>query len=588
MTKADLSFSGSDKPVPAFMMNEAQMHTFFEGLERVDHVAFDTESNGLDIRTEAGRVIGFSVSFRPYEGIDPFAAYIPVSHIDYNYSEGTWRKILEAVLQKTLIMHNAKHDLKAIEKLGYYFDGPYYDTMLMAHMLDENLPSKSLDYVAQRYTGERKERSEAMQMTIDAFGWGMLPAEMTAEYAQHDAYITLLVFEKLKPKFDKEVEPACWEFEQEFSRVLAEIEATGVRIDPDFIRHEIERGAALMDDIAYSIGLNPGSTKDLNELLIERLNLPVVKNTPAGRPSFDKKTMEEYDILLENLGSPLARDILTYRGWQKTVSSTYRPLLELVSADGRVRPNFKIHGTRTGRLSCERPNLQQIPRTSVYDWNGGSKRAFVAEPGWELWDFDYRNLEFRLAAAAADERELLDIFNTGRDVFSEMAASLSMKRQDVKTLVYTIMFGGGRKRIATVFNVSPDRADEILEGFYERYPSLRETAKKAQSYARKHGRIPIWTGRYRHFDDPRNQAHKAFNSLIQGGAADLVKRQLVRVANILDPSEARIVLTVHDSLVIEIERPHVETYVPEIVKTMEAVHPDFGVKFEVEAKRWGE
>lgn len=574
--------------IPDFVLSDQQISTFFEGLAMVNTVALDTESSGADLRDSTGHVIGFSVAFRPVEVMEPFSAYFPVRHVDFNYDRTLITSVMRGLQGKTLVMHNAKHDLVALDRMGFPWNGPFMDTMLMAHMVDENLPNKSLDYLARRFTGEHKERSRAMQAFIDAFGWEFLPAEMVAEYGEHDALITLLLFEYLTTFWKREGLEVYWDKPEgaEFTRVLAEIERTGVRIDSDFINSEIAKGRFLMEDIADTLGLNPASTKELGELLLERLHLPVVKETPAGRPSFDKKTMETYDELLSGLGNPVADHILSFRGWQKVVSSTYEPLLQLVSSDGRVRPNFKIHGTVTGRLSCERPNLQQIPRSSTHDWNGGTKRAFIADPGWALINFDYKNLEFRLAAAYANQPELLSIFNSGRDVFSEMALSLGMSRQDTKTLVYTIMFGGGVARISAVFNVDQYRARDILEGFYQRYPELRKASRTAQNIVDRKAKIQLWSGRYRHFDNPSRDAHKAWNSMIQGGAADIVKRQLVRVHRALDPSEARIVLTVHDSLVIEIKTDRVDALVPDIRAIMETVIPDFGVKFEVEVEPW--
>lgn len=582
--KAD---QGSERSIPDFFMSTQQLDLLMEGLTHVKYVALDTESSGLDLRDGTGRVLGFSIAFEVVNGM-VFSGYFPVTHIDFNYDESIVRRIMTGLQGKTLIMHNAKHDLVALDRMGYPWTGRFMDTMLMAHMLDENLPNKSLDYLARRFVGEHKERSDFMQKYINAFGWGMLPADVVQEYAEHDAVITLKLFKYLKPQWDKEGLKDYWGNAEgaEFTRVLAEIERTGVRLDQDFIAQEIAKGRFLMDDIEATLDANPASSLGLQRLLLEELGLPVIKRTPAGKPSFDRATMEQYDVLLEDLGNPVASYVLTYRGWQKVVSSTYEPLLQLVGPDGRVRPNFKIHGTVTGRLSCERPNLQQIPRSSTHDWNGNAKRAFIADPGWRLINFDYKNLEFRLAAAYANQPELLAFFNSGRDVFSEMALSLGMQRQDVKTLVYTIMFGGGVNRISTVFKVPEHQARDLLEDFYFKYPELRKASNMAQSIVRRKGKIQLWSGRYRHFDNAERASHKAFNSMIQGGAADIVKRQIVRVHRALDPSEARIVLTVHDSLVVEIKDDKVDELIPDIQALMETVIPDFGVKFEVEVEPW--
>jgi DNA polymerase-1 len=342
-----------------------------------------------------------------------------------------------------------------------------------------------------------------------------------------------------------------------------------------------------MQGIMSKIGRNPSAPTDLQALLLEELNLPVVAETPGGKPSFNRAAMEKYDILLSDLGSDLARDILIYRGWTKAISSSYENYLKYVSADGRVRPNYKIHGTVTGRLSCEKPNLQQIPRASQHDWDGGLKAAFIPADDWELWDFDYKNLELRLGAAYAGEEGLRNIFAAGRDVFSEMAAELGFSRQDTKTLVYTMQFGGGRQRIADVFGVTLAEAEVIRDRFFQRYPGMFVAMKKAERTANKNSKVKLWSGRYRHFNGS-DQTYKAFNAAIQGGAADIVKRQIVRVHSSLDPDEARILLTVHDSIVVEIRKDRVEVLAPKIKEIMETIIPDFGVRFEVDYKKWGE
>jgi DNA polymerase-1 len=458
--------------------------------------------------------------------------------------------------------------------------------MLMAHLLDEDLPNKSLDYIGEYYVGIRKNRSAEMQQYLDLFGWANVPAYAIQEYAAHDAYLTLLVFEFLKVRFDEEDLKEYWTYEQEFIRTLIAIEGPGIKLDSGFCHEQITTGEDVMNKMAAALGVNPASPKDLKTLLIDQMGLPVLKETPGGKPSFDKATMIKYEKLLAEQEDERASQILTYRGWQKAVSSSYRNYLGHVASNGRLRPNYKIHGTVTGRLSCEQPNLQQIPRRSTKPWDGGLKRAFIAEPGWELWDFDYSNLELRLGAAYAREESLINIVNSGRDVFSEMAMELGFSRQDTKTLVYTIQFGGGANRIREVFNVSPARAQEIRETFFDRYPGFRMVMSKAQRTAERNSKVKIWSGRYRHFKGADN-TYKAFNSIIQGGAADIVKRQIVRVHKTLDPAEARILLTVHDSIVVEIRKDRVEELVPEITRLMSTVIPDFGVNFDVEGRPWG-
>ena len=563
--------------------------TFLETLaeSKIKYVAVDTESNGKDHRDGSGHTWGLSVAFRLVEALPPFTMYFSVRHPDFKHRDDEIQMLFSILHTKTLVFHNAKFDLPALNDLGFDFKGQFFDTMLMVHILDEEMPSKALDYCAKYYIKDSKEKSPRFLAWLKVFGWEEMRYDIVEEYAAHDAFVTLLLFEFLLPRWQKEEldRGDYWREEQRFIRALIEIESTGVLINQDFVRSEIARGHKIMAEIEEALGVKPTGNA-LKDLLLDQLGLPVVKETPSGKPSFDKEAMAHYDEMLTELDSPVAKQILTYRGWQVAIGLSYENFLKYVSdADGRARPNFKIHGTVTGRLSCEKPNLQQIPRTSDKDWNGGLKAAFVPTPGWELWDFDYKNLELRLGAAYAEELELIKIFRSDQDVFTEMSKELGLTRQDTKTLVYTMQFGGGANRIATVFKVPHWQANSIRDNFFMKYPNMLSTMKKAEKAANANSKVRVWSGRYRHFNGAGT--YKAFNSAIQGGAADIVKRQITRIHNSLDSDVARIVLTVHDSLVVEIREDQVTTLRPMIKEMMETVIPDFGVPFDVDVKKWG-
>jgi DNA polymerase-1 len=298
--------------------------------------------------------------------------------------------------------------------------------------------------------------------------------------------------------------------------------------------------------------------------------------------------MELYDILLERQDSPIAKRVLEYRGWQKTVGSNYRAYLRLRSPDGRLRPNYKLHGTKTGRLSCSDPNLQQIPRESDKVWNGKLKQAFLPTRGYRLMEFDYSQLELRLATAYANEIELKQVFLEDRDIFTEMSKILGFNRQDTKTFVYSVQYGAGLDRLMHVFKVSRWRAEEMRETYKQSYPGFVKVEGIAKMRCRTRGKVQLWSGRYRHFFDRDSDAHKAFNSAILGGAADIVEHVMVRLFKEIDnEEECRMLLTVHDSVVFEIREDVVEDYKAAIIEIMSDVKPDFGVKFAVDGKEWG-
>ena len=299
-----------------------------------------------------------------------------------------------------------------------------------------------------------------------------------------------------------------------------------------------------------------------------------------------------YDQILEQRGDKRAKQVLAYRGWSKTTSSNYKPYLELLHPDGRLRPNFKMHGTRTGRLSCEQPNLQQIPRESYNDWNGRTKEAIIVEPGRKAIEFDYSQLEFRVGAAYGAVTRLLDAFNDpSRDVFDEMAALLGMERngnKGAKVLNYTLQFGGGATRISHVFGIEISAAQAIINNYYGQYPGLKIVAKFAENVCRDRGYIKYWSGRRRHITDP-DEVRKAFNSLCQGGGFEIVKRVMLEIDKAgLNNDECQLDLQVHDSIRASIEEGKEHIYIPEIKNIMENVRKfyDFGVKFKVGVHEW--
>lgn len=577
--------------------------TFNEALElfdTLDVISVDTETNGYDIRDGRGYGYGISIAGR-IPGLGVVSTYLPFRHPTGPSGTSHNLELLQlAELKKKienykgyLVFHNAKFDLESLRTFGIYYTGKFYCTMLMAHMINENFPySKSLDSCGKYYLkDEGKKMSPMFTGFLKVYGWSGMLAEIIFEYAAYDADLTFRLWEVLYEKFTKEQLQEYWDtHKQDFHHVIRAMERRGVRVDTNLCRKMTVLGENAMLDVVELLGdRNPGSPKTLKELLLDELGLPVVKRSQkTGAPSFDKKAMEVYEQILERQDSPIAEWILAYRGWQKSVSSNYKPYVELLSPDGRLRPNYKLHGTKTGRMSCEKPNLQQIPRSGEKPWNGQMKQAFIPEEGFRLWEADYGQLELRLASAYANELGLKTIFAEGRDVFTEMSEQLGMARHDTKTLTYTIQYGGGINRISTVFGVSAERASDIRENFYLTYPGFRAKSAIAAQKAKAKGKLRLWSGRYRHFAYPADEAHKAFNSVIQGGAADIVERTMVRLyKNVDNEDECRMLLQVHDSVVFEIKEGLEDKYHPLIKKAMEEVEPDFGVRFAVDIHEWG-
>lgn len=388
------------------------------------------------------------------------------------------------------------------------------------------------------------------------------------------------------------MEASLWDWERRFVKAIAHMEKTGVLIDSDLAEAELELGKRRMREITQQLGLNPSSPKDLEYLLIEKLGLPVVKRSAkTGNPSFDKHAMEEYELILSSRKDTTAQSILEYRGWQKASSTYFEKFLLLKSDDGRVRPNFKIHGTRTSRLSCETPNLQQIPRQTSEDkrWALNTKKCIIATAGSKLWELDYANLELRLAAIYSGQSNLVQAFNTGQAIWDYMSSLLGGWEKDkTKTVTYATLYGAGVKRLALTMGVSLDEAKTTKTKYFKTFPRLQWASETINQGAKEQGYVRYWTGRRRHFPATESN-HKAFNSVLQGGGAEIVKRALIEIAETVADENCRLVLTVHDSIVLEIKDGMEDDYLQRAKNIMERIPTEFfGMTFAVDAHLWGE
>jgi DNA polymerase-1 len=369
------------------------------------------------------------------------------------------------------------------------------------------------------------------------------------------------------------------------------MECVGVQIDQEFCKKETKKGEFRKLEILEELNfLKPTSGKDLEVLLLQKLKLPVLHRTPSGRPSFNKQAMKDYDAILSRSNNPTAQRVLEYRGWDKTVSSNYRAYLNLVGKDGRLRCNYKLTGTKTSRTSCEKPNLQQIPKASDKPWNGKLKDGFIPEQGYGLWGFDYSNLELRVIAGYCGEPRLVEVFEKGLNVFDVMEKDLGFPRDLVKTFYYATGYGAQDPKIALTLGIPVASAAKLRKTFYSTYAKMGAFKERVKSAAGKNLRIKLWTGRVRHFRNRREAEHLSFNSLIQGAGAELVKNRMIALSKVIDWDTCRMLLLVHDELIFEIKEGMESHWHPIIKEVMEDVPEPLGkfVKFTVDCKKWGE
>lgn len=434
--------------------------------------------------------------------------------------------------------------------------------------------------------------------------------------------------------FNKPMIPNQWEREMEFSDVLMAMESRGVKVDQLFVKTQIAIGEARTAQIYDELGsLRPTSPNDLKELF-QRINLPLLPEhrTATGAPSFNKAAMEDYDRILESRAdmgkaSNTAKLILEYRGWDKTVSANYRNFLKFLSPDGRLRTQYNQNGAKTTRLSSEKPALQQLPRKSDKPWNGKVKCSFIPETGYILMTWDYSQLEYRLAAGYAEMWHIIEVFNRSknpemwtkqdRDVFLQLCVQRAIEltdrnRQMMKTTTYASLYLASKLKVA--ITLGEDIPPAVVAAYFDKYSPYYTHARQyvdntsagqfydqwaelhakmlAHAYdvngkARRTMRTNLWSGRVRHLQFA-SETRKAYNSVIQGGGAEIVKSAMIRLFKEVDNPDCRMVMQVHDSITFEIKEGKVDYYAPIIEELMTSVERevDFGVFFAVEPECW--
>ncbi len=592
---------------PKELVTNENFTSVIETLAKSQLLAVDTETTGLNVRNSVDYLVGICIS----DGTSGW--YFPFRHKEHNLDKQHLKALVELLIPRDLIWHNRKFDMHSLKTIGVdplTFTGVQYDTILISHLVDEEQWSFELDPQGKKWVGRGKLDKDEIDAHGKLFGYDSIPATLMARYGSNDATLTFELFLKLWPLLcDQGLDKVYLETEMPFNTLLYKMEQRGVGVNQPFAAEKARIGRIRMDTIFRELGFNPSSTNDLGRVLIDELGLPVFLHTPSckgckaklpvashnGKPSFAKAAMREYDEILSVLNDPTAKRISEYRGWQKAVTSLYEPLLERKGPDGFIRTSFKQHGTVTGRLSAEEPNLQQVPRNSDFKWNGDAKSAFTSgREGYTLIGWDYSQLELRLAAAYGSESLLLTEFEKAdADPFSVLSPLIfgptndekeqKRNRQDTKTFVYANLYGAGVAKIA----LQLARPVDEVTGLYKRYKAsisgIMGVSNQVTRLVENRKYVKYWDGRRRHIRS-KSDAYKAWNSVCQGGGAQLVKRAMLK-CEAFENDECFMVLQVHDEITFCIKTDKIEFYRPMIEHAM-TDFPDLGVKLAVESKEW--
>ncbi len=572
------------------VLTEAAFAAWLARLANAEVFAFDTETTGLDYMS--AQIVGVSFSTEP-----GLAAYVPLAH-DYPAAPtqlsradvlGRLKPLLEDPT-RAKIGHHAKFDAHILANHGICLAGLRFDTMLESYVLNSVATRHDMDSVAALYLGvqtitfEQVAGKGAKQLTFN-----QVPLDTAGPYAAEDADVTLRLHRVLRSRL--EAEPrlvALYDtLEQPLQPVLQRMERTGVLVDPVFLRalgQEFTRRLGELEQQAHEAAGGPfnlESPKQLQQILFERLGIPVVRRTPTGQPSTAEDVLEELAA-----AHALPKLILAFRGLAK-LRGTYTETLaaQVQPGTGRIHTSYHQAIAATGRLSSSDPNLQNIPiRTPE---GRRIRQAFIAPAGRVIMAADYSQIELRIMAHLSGDEGLLRAFAEGLDVHQATAAEMfgvpldtvtGDQRRAAKAINFGLMYGMSAFGLAARLDVGRNEAQQYIERYFDRYPGVRRYMDDTRRLAREQGFVETVEGRRLYLPEIRSRNKQqqqyaeraAINAPMQGTAADIIKRAMLAVDDWIrrEQAPATLVMQVHDELVLEVDATAVDAVRREVSALM--------------------
>lgn len=605
-----LAQDNSDEALPAIqidrsryetLLTEADLNRWVEKLNQAKLFALDTETDNLDYM--AANLVGISFALENGE-----AAYLPLQ-LDYLGAPKTLEKttaltLLKPILENPTIQkvgQNFKYDLTIFARNGIDVQGVAFDTMLESYVLNST-GRHNMDDLAKRYLGHQTISFEEIagkgknQLTFN-----QIQLEQAAEYAAEDADVTMKLQQVLWEKLSKEptLEKLFKEMELPLLGVLSRMERRGVLIDSDALflqSNEIANRLSELEEQAYVLAGQPfnlASTKQLQEILFDKLGLPIIQKTPKGAPSTNEEVLEELAFSHE-----LPKVLVEHRGLSKLKSTYTDKLPQMVNPQtGRVHTSYHQAVTATGRLSSSDPNLQNIP---IRNEEGRRiRQAFIAREGFTVVAADYSQIELRIMAHLSQDQGLINAFTQGKDIHRSTAAEIfgvaldevtSEQRRNAKAINFGLIYGMSAFGLSRQLGIGRADAQSYMDLYFKRYPGVQTFMHDIREKAKAQGYVETLFGRRLYLPDinssngmRRKAAERvAINAPMQGTAADIIKRAMIQLDQTLqnDPDIAMI-MQVHDELVFEVRSEKVAFY-SELIKTQMESAADLVVPLIVE------
>lgn len=597
------------------IFDPAKLEALFDEARWSGLLAFDTETTSLD--PMRAQLVGFSFALVPGQ-----AYYVPLAHTsgddllgsghdDRQMDADAALRLLKSVLEDEGILkigQNMKYDM-AIMANHDTAVAPFDDTMLLSYVCGAGTGGHGMDELSTKWLGHTPiPYKELVGSGKSMVTFDHVPIDKATRYAAEDADITLQLWRTLKPRLIPGKATTVYEtLERPLVPVLARMERNGIKVDRQMLSRlsgDFAQGmAGLEAEIEDLAGepFNVGSPKQLGDILFGKMGLPGGKKTKTGAWATPASALE--DLAAE--GHELPRKVLDWRQLQKLRSTYTEALAQAINPDtGRVHTSFALAATSTGRLSSSDPNLQNIPvRTEA---GRKIRKAFIAEPGMKLVSADYSQIELRVLAHVADIPALKQAFADGLDIHAMTASEMfgmpiegmdPMIRRRAKAINFGIIYGISAFGLANQLGIERSQASDYIKTYFERFPGIKAYMDATKAFCREHGYVETIFGRRAHYPDIKasNPAMRAFNERaainapIQGSAADIIRRAMVRMEGALAGAKlnAKMLLQVHDELIFEVPESEVESTLPVIEQVMrEAPHPalELSVPLVVDAR----
>lgn len=560
--------------------SEEELKKWIAELKKAEIFAFDTETTSLDCMT--AKLVGVSFAYEKGN-----AAYVPFGHDYENAPKQLSPEFVFAQLKPLLedkqikkIGQHVKYDMQVLKSAGIHFQGALFDTMMESYVLDSAGNRHDMNSLALKYLGWRTITFEDIAgKGAKQISFNQVDVQKAGTYAAEDADVTLQLHQALWPRISKEesLKRVFEEIEIPLIPVLAEMEYGGVLIDPQKLEQqskELEKRLQELEQEAYAmaeIEFNINSPKQLQEILYQKLKLPILQKTPTGQASTADNVLQELA-----LDFALPRIIIEYRSLSKLMSTYTKKLVEQIdSVTGRVHTSYNQTGTSTGRLSSSDPNLQNIPiRTAE---GRRIRQAFIAPKGFKLISADYSQIELRLMAHISQDPNLLYAFQNNLDIHKATAAEVwdvslenvtADMRRNAKAINFGLIYGMSAFGLTQQLGIDRKSAQEYIDKYFARYPSVRAYMDNTRANVKEKGYVETLWGRRLYIPDinasqiPRQKAAEraAINAPLQGSAADIIKLAMIRIDRWLreENINAKMIMQVHDELVFEADENDLE------------------------------